>query len=267
MAVTPESPSVEPGPGLLALAPGWQPAERINRGWLADEADCLQRLLAQCDPDADREAAITATASELVEAVRANRHRKSGIDAFMHEYDLSSEEGVVLMCLAEALLRIPDAGTADRLIADKLAAGDWEEHLGTSESVFVNASTWGLMLTGRLVRPGEQARRRPGAFLRQMATRLGEPVMRTAMRQAMRVMGYQFVLGRDIDEALQRAGRGDNRHYRYSFDMLGEAALTAADAEAYHDAYREAIRAVGRSLEGAPGVIAAPGISVKLSAL
>ncbi len=267
MAVNPELPPVEEGPGLLTLPPRWKPAERINRWWLTDEATCVQTLLSRCVNDPEMDADITGTATGLVEAVRENRHRKSGIDAFMHEYDLSSEEGVVLMCLAEALLRIPDADTADRLIADKLAAGHWEEHLGTSESLFVNASTWGMMLTGRLVKPSAETRERPAKFLHRMATRVGEPVMRTAMRQAMRVMGHQFVMGRDIGEALRRAVKGDNRKYRYSYDMLGEAALTTADADAYFDAYSVAIREVGDSLTRTPEVVAAPGVSVKLSAL
>ena len=149
-------------------------------------------------------------ARQLVAAVRAGRTKQGGIDAFMQEYSLSSEEGVVLMCLAEALLRIPDADTADKLIADKVGGKDWERHLGQSESLFVNASAWGLMLTGRFVDLGKLARSDVGGYLKKLVTRSGEPIIRNAMKQAMRIMGKQFVLGRTIDEALvdRRAARG-----------------------------------------------------------
>ncbi len=153
--------------------------------------------------------------------------RGGGLDALLRQYHLASAEGVVLMCLAEALLRIPDAHTADRLIADKLAEGDWERHLGDSDSLLVNASTWGLMLTGRLVELDRGDIGSLRGWFGRLAARLSEPVARAALRQAMRVLGHQFVMGRDIGEALRRATGSGARHYAYSFDMLGEAAITA----------------------------------------
>nr|MBA3563992.1 bifunctional proline dehydrogenase/L-glutamate gamma-semialdehyde dehydrogenase PutA [Gammaproteobacteria bacterium] len=239
----------------------------INRWYLADESECV-RLLADIarEPEPRRQR-IRDTAMTLVNAVRRNREHKSGLDEFLHKYDLSSQEGVVLMCLAEALLRIPDADTADRLIADKLSSANWQEHVGTSESLFVNASTWGLMLTGRFIRPDADMLTNPGSFLSRLASRVGEPVVRGALRQAMRIMARQFVMGRTIRDALQRSRSGDNREYRYSFDMLGEAALTAEDAQRYFDAYADAIAALGESIEGKLAAEEAPSISVKLSAL
>ncbi|MFO0334103.1 MAG: proline dehydrogenase family protein, partial [Pseudomonadota bacterium] len=238
----------------------------IDRAWLADEGECIATLLPFARlPAADRER-VQARAVALVERVRAERTQRSGMDAFLREYDLGSQEGVILMCLAEALLRIPDADTADRLIADKIAAGDWASHLTDGGSLFVNASTWGLMLTGRLVQPDAQALRDPGGFVRRLAARVGEPVVRTALRQAMRIMGHQFVMGRTIDEALDRSRDGANARYRHSFDMLGEAALTTRDAERYLAAYGAAIDALGRAADRySPDD--RPSISVKLSAL
>ena len=193
----------------------------INEDFLADEEAVVRRLAAAARlGDADS-AEVRATAMRLVEAVRRAPAAKSGIDAFLRQYDLSSQEGVILMCLAEALLRIPDDETADRLIADKLRAGDWASHLGDSQSLFVNASTWGLMLTGRIIRldPGDVSA--PQGAISRVVGRMGEPVVRTAMRQAMRIIGHQFVMGRTIAEALDNSLAGANRRYRYTFDMLG----------------------------------------------
>ena len=241
----------------------------INRLWLADEDAVLRELLPLARLEEPARAAVTAEAIALVETVRSARIAHSGMDAFLREYDLGSQEGVILMCLAEALLRIPDAVTADRLIADKLAAGDWAAHLSDGGSLFVNASTWGLMLTGRLVQPDAGTQRDPAGFIRNLVARVGEPVVRTALRQAMRIMGHQFVMGRTIEEALVRAGEGSNARYRYSFDMLGEAALTMRDADRYLDAYARAIDSLGaaarKSRNSTPE--SAPSISVKLSAL
>jgi RHH-type proline utilization regulon transcriptional repressor/proline dehydrogenase/delta 1-pyrroline-5-carboxylate dehydrogenase len=238
----------------------------INGRYLADETQCVRELITAARLDPRTTAEVRRLAVGLVEAVRANRSRKGGLDAFLRKYDLASREGVILMCLAEALLRIPDADTADRLIADKIAAGNWAEHLGDSDSLFVNASTWGLLLTGRLVRPEPEDLRNPAAVISRLATRLGEPVVRTALRQAMRIMGHQFVMGRTIEEALARAAEGENRQFRYSFDMLGEAAMTTEDAERYCTAYSNAIATVAAA-RGDVTDVAAPGISVKLSAL
>ncbi len=226
----------------------------------------MRALLARArQPDGDR-AVIQATAADLVRRVRARAQDQGAIEAFMRQYDLGSEEGVLLMCVAEALLRIPDPGTADKLIRDKLGDADWKKHLGQSDSVLVNASTWGLMLTGRLVDLADATRRDVHNAFQRLVGRVGEPVIRLAVRQAMKIMGHQFVMGRTIDEALARSRKGDNAHYRYSFDMLGEGALTAADGLRYLAAYREAIDAIGGSGPFAH-VFAAPSISVKLSAL
>ena len=240
-------------------------ADGVSRAYLATESAVVESLLARADIGSAGRERIVATAAELVRKVRGEKS-PGGIDAFLQQYDLSSQEGIVLMCIAEALLRIPDADTADSLIADKLAAGRWDDHLGSSDSVFVNASTWGLMLTGRLLALDDATIDKPGRVLGRLVGRAGEPVVRAAMRQAMRIMGHQFVMGRDIGEALDRAaGRSESR-YRYSYDMLGEAALTAADATRYFDAYAEAIDAIGRARNG-DDINAAASISVKLSAL
>jgi RHH-type proline utilization regulon transcriptional repressor/proline dehydrogenase/delta 1-pyrroline-5-carboxylate dehydrogenase len=172
------------------------------------------------------------------------------------------------MCIAEALLRIPDANTADKLIADKITSAKWKDHIGVSDSLFVNASTWGLMLTGQLLSLDEVGIRNPAQALGKLASRAGEPVVRTAMRQAMRIMGHQFVMGRTIDEALARSVKKENAAYRHSFDMLGEAALTAADAQRYFEAYFDAISRIGAGPQGpADDIFSAASISVKLSAL
>jgi len=238
----------------------------LDQAWDADEDAHVRFLMAQVGLDAEARKRIRQQAMALVVRVRARARDAGAMEAFMREYDLSSEEGVVLMCLAEALLRIPDNETAEQLISDKLADANWEAHLGKSESLFVNASTWGLMLTGKLVRMGTPTTRNIGAALGRLANKSGEPVIRLAIRQAMRIMGHQYVMGATIDAALGRSMRPDNRRYRYSFDMLGEAALTARDAERYRQSYEDAIRSVGtNSDEGSP--FAAASISVKLSAL
>ncbi|NCF59248.1 MAG: bifunctional proline dehydrogenase/L-glutamate gamma-semialdehyde dehydrogenase PutA [Gammaproteobacteria bacterium] len=244
------------------------PIAEVNARYLIDEQALVNELRKIADPGETVRGRIHDTATELVAAVRRNKAREGGIDAFLQQYDLSSEEGVLLMCIAEALLRIPDADTADRLIADKITAARWEEHLGTSESLFVNASTWGLMLTGQLLKIDETVRINPAQLLAKVASRAGEPVVRTAMRQAMRIMGHQFVMGRNIKEALQRSVSKRNKSYRYSFDMLGEAALTAADARRYFEAYYSAIGEIGAAPRTAgDDIFSAPSISVKLSAL
>jgi len=240
--------------------------EDINRKYLADEGETVAALIgaARTAPAVARK--VRTLAGKLVAGMRRRQSESQGVHAFLRYYDLSSQEGIVLMCLAESLLRIPDADTADRLIADKLTSADWRKHLGASDSLFVNASTWALMLTGRFIELGEDAARTPADFLSRTIARMDDPLIRGALRAAMRIMASQFVMGRDIHEALARAGEPDNRRYRYSYDMLGEAALTEADARRYQDAYAEAIRAVGAAAEGG-GILERPGISVKLSAL
>ena len=230
-----------------------------------DEARCVEQRLAAARLPPDARQRIEVTARGLVEELRRRQLKAGGLDAFMSEYELSSEEGIVLMCLAEALLRIPDADTADRLIKDKIGGADWQRHLGTSESLFVNASTFALMLTGRVVNLGGGSPDLVGTMGRLIA-RGGEPVIRQAVVQGMRILGRQFVMGRTVAEALGRAKESEKRGYRFSYDMLGEAARTMADADRYFDAYAAAIRTIGEAAAGR-GPIEAPGISVKLSAL
>jgi RHH-type proline utilization regulon transcriptional repressor/proline dehydrogenase/delta 1-pyrroline-5-carboxylate dehydrogenase len=247
-------------------APPESARARITAAWSGDESGLVAARLAEATLPAREREAVEAQAAALVARVRERSGDQSAVESFMRQYDLSSEEGVLLMCVAEALLRIPDKATTDKLIRDKLGDADWKKHLGASDSLFVNASTWGLMLTGRLVNLADATRAdAPGAFKRLVA-RAGEPMIRLAVRQAMRIMGHQFVMGRSIGEALERAAKGDNARYRYSFDMLGEAAFTAPDAARYKQAYRDAILALGARGPHVD-VLDAPSISVKLSAL
>ena len=240
--------------------------QRITAAYLRDEGEQLDELLPLARLPAAEQAAVQAMAVALVERTRVRAADPAMVEAFMREYDLSSEEGVLLMCVAEALLRIPDQDTANKLIRDKLGDADWDAHVGRSSSVLVNASTWGLMLTGRIVNLADETRRNAAGAFGRLVGRMGEPAIRLAVRQAMRIMGHQFVMGRTIDDALQRSRKGDNAAYRYSFDMLGEGAFTAADAARYLEAYRLAILAIG-SGGPYPDVFVAPSISVKLSAL
>jgi RHH-type proline utilization regulon transcriptional repressor/proline dehydrogenase/delta 1-pyrroline-5-carboxylate dehydrogenase len=229
-------------------------------------------LIARARAGAVERERIERLAVRLVEAARAGRKESGGVDSFLHEYGLSSEEGVLLLCLAEALLRIPDAATADRLIAGTIGSGDWSRHLGQSESLLVNASTWGLMLTGRIIDWSEKQPSDLAGMVQRLIARSGEPVIRQALRQAMRILGKQFVLGETIEEALANAKDEARQGYRFSFDMLGEAARTAEDAERYTARYAEAIEAIG-DYAGHPmsrsedELHERPGLSVKLSAL
>src|SRR5215510_12919885 len=238
---------------------------------LLDERRLTSGLAERAIFTADERRRIAELAGRLVRSARASRHRHGGVDAFMHEYGLTSEEGVILMCLAEALLRIPDKDTADALIAEKIGEGQWEKHLGASDSLFVNASTFGLMLTGRLVRLAGDRGAGPGGILRRLVARSGEPLIRQALRQAMKILGDNFVLGRTIKEALARAVPYEAKGYRFSYDMLGERAKTAADAERYFDRYMAAIATIGAAKGPPPrdcdGLMARPGVSVKLSAI
>ncbi|UYK78628.1 bifunctional proline dehydrogenase/L-glutamate gamma-semialdehyde dehydrogenase PutA [Xanthomonas sacchari] len=260
------SPELPPAPQALRAA--------ITAAWLKDEAEHVRELLEQARLPAADQARVQALAADLVTRVRARAQDQGAIEAFMRQYDLGSEEGVLLMCVAEALLRIPDQDTADKLIRDKLGDADWKKHMGESDSILVNASTWGLMLTGKLVQINDLTRADVSGAFKRLIGRVGEPVIRLAVRQAMKIMGHQFVMGRTIGEALTRSRKGDNAHYRYSFDMLGEGALTMKDAQRYLDAYRQAIHAIGKHFAaqrqqggGKDAVFAAPSISIKLSAL
>jgi RHH-type transcriptional regulator, proline utilization regulon repressor / proline dehydrogenase / delta 1-pyrroline-5-carboxylate dehydrogenase len=239
----------------------------INRWYLADEEAIVREHVARTKLEVADQRAIAQRALALVQMVRQVKGSGGALDAFLREYSLASREGVILMCLAEALLRIPDGETADRLIADKIPSGAWGEHLGDSESLFVNASTWGLLLTGRVVALDRDDVGEPRAWYARLTARLGEPVARAALKQAMRIMGHQFVMGRTIEEALKRAEGKDERAYRYSFDMLGEAALTAADATRYFDKYMQAIASVARFIRPGEPITQQHSVSVKLSAL
>jgi RHH-type transcriptional regulator, proline utilization regulon repressor / proline dehydrogenase / delta 1-pyrroline-5-carboxylate dehydrogenase len=206
---------------------------------------------------------IDALARSLVSRLRGKTH-SSGVEGLIHEYSLSSQEGVALMCLAEALLRIPDAATRDALIRDKLSPGDWRAHVGHSPSLFVNAATWGLVLTGRLVATNSE--QSLGAALTRIIARSGEPIIRRGVDVAMRLMGEQFVTGRTIEEAINASREREARGFTFSYDMLGEAATTAGDAARYLGEYERAIHAIGKASHKR-GIYEGPGISIKLSAL
>lgn len=235
----------------------------IRERHVANEQEVLAALVDAADINQELRRRAQARAVDLIERIRSAG--KPGLmEMFLAEYGLSTNEGIALMCLAEALLRVPDAGTIDTLIEDKIAPYDWSQHSGKSGSAVVNASTIGLMMTGRVLDDDNSAS--VSGLLNRTVKRLGEPVVRLAVKRAMREMGNQFVLGQSIEEALERAEEETRRGFRYSFDMLGEAALTQADADAYFEAYADAIRAIGKSASGG-AMHERPGISVKLSAL
>jgi RHH-type proline utilization regulon transcriptional repressor/proline dehydrogenase/delta 1-pyrroline-5-carboxylate dehydrogenase len=235
---------------------------RFEAPYAEDDGLIAERLLADARLAPEAEARVDARARTLIEAIRADRGGLGGVEEMLREYALSTKEGLALMVLAEALLRVPDAATADRLIEDKLGQGDFAHHEAKSDAFLINASAWALGVTARVIHPGET----PEGILGQLAKRLGLPAVRAATRQAMRVLGGHFVLGQTIEEALERARSPGGRLYRYSFDMLGEGARTAEDAAHYFDAYAAAIEAIGRSAGNEP-LPNRPGISVKLSAL
>jgi len=237
---------------------------RVGAAYRPAEAPVVQALIDEARLDPAQLTQVQGMAAKLAEGVRASRIKAGGVDALMHEFSLDSDEGVALMCLAEALLRIPDTATRDRLIREKIGRGDWRSHVGSSPSLFVNAAAWGLLVSGRLVDT-----HREGALEGAVASLLrkgGEPLIRKGTDLAMRLLGEQFVTGRTIEEALERARPQEARGYRYSYDMLGEAALTGADALRYHDAYESGIHSIGKVAAGR-GVRDGPGISLKLSAL
>jgi RHH-type proline utilization regulon transcriptional repressor/proline dehydrogenase/delta 1-pyrroline-5-carboxylate dehydrogenase len=228
-----------------------------------DEREAAAALMATPPLSLSEREEVRHEAEALVRLARRGARRQGGGGSFLQEFSLSTREGLALMCLAEALLRVPDEETRDRLIAEKIASADWASHLGRSDSLLVNASTWSLMLTGKLIDPDEEAAGNLPGFIRRLAGRLGEPVIRQAVAAAVRIMGEQFVLGRSIEAAIRRAGADG---YVCSFDMLGEGARTAADADRYEAAYAEAISTVVRLARG-EGPEAGHGVSVKLSAL
>src|SRR5271154_2214447 len=235
----------------------------ITAAYRRPEPECVPPLIAMATANPDEARRIEAVARSLVARLRA-KTRSSGVEGLIHEYSLSSQEGVALMCLAEALLRIPDAATRDALIRDKLAPGDWRAHLGHSPSLFVNAATWGLVLTGRLVTTtSEQGL---SAALTPLIARSGEPIIRRGVDVAMRLMGEQFVTGRTIEEAIGNAHDREAHGFTFSYDMLGEAATTAEDAARYLDEYERAVHAIGWASHRR-GIYDGPGVSIKLSAL
>lgn len=234
---------------------------RIREHYWTDEAEVIRMLSEKIGLSEPDRARVAAMGAQYVSRVRKETD-PSMMEAFLAEYGLSTEEGVGLMCLAEALLRVPDAETIDDLIEDKIAPSNWGAHLGHSTSSMVNASTWALMLTGRVLDDDPKG---PARVLRGLVKRLGEPVVRTAVGQSMKILGRQFVLGQTIDEGMKNARELEKKGYTYSYDMLGEAARTDEDAQRYHTAYAKAIAAIAKQAKG--DVRSSPGISVKLSAL
>ena len=250
-------------PVVLTQAPLSQDWDTLDHGKFADEPTTVRALLAAAPLDATARPAVVAEAVALVEHARASQKKQGVVESFLQEFSLGTREGLALMCLAEALLRTPDEETRDKLIAEKIGSADWASHLGQSDSLFVNASTWGLMLTGKLVDADDEAKSDLPGFLKRIAGRLGEPVIRQAVATAVKIMGEQFVVGRTIEAALKRA---DREGWLCSFDMLGEGARTDADAVRYEKICADAITAVGKTAKG-QGPESGHGVSVKLSAL
>lgn len=235
----------------------------LDRNKFRDERAVVAELLANPGLTTAERADVFRDAVALVDHARLSQKKQGVVESFLQEFSLGTREGLALMCLAEALLRTPDADTRDRLIAEKIGSADWASHMGQSDSLFVNASTWGLMLTGKLVDVDDEAKTDLSGFLKRIAGRLGEPVIRQAVATAVKIMGEQFVVGRTIEAALKRS---DREGWLCSFDMLGEGARTVADAERYEKIYADAIEAVGKTAKG-QGPEAGHGVSVKLSAL
>ncbi|MDV6332646.1 bifunctional proline dehydrogenase/L-glutamate gamma-semialdehyde dehydrogenase PutA [Asticcacaulis sp. 201] len=246
-------------PALRAYVFDWDSLD--SHKYISDAAICAALLQANPLDDQTR-AVVRAEAESLVRATRKAAQRQGVVESFLKEFSLGTAEGLALMCLAEALLRTPDEATRDQLIAEKIASADWASHLGQSDNWFVNASTWGLMLTGKIIDVEDKAKSDVGGYITGLAARLGEPVIRRAVAQAIRIMGEQFVLGRTIEAALKRSKKDG---YLCSFDMLGEGARTEADAVRYAKAYEDAIVALSKVASRGPE--ADHGISVKLSAL
>src|SRR5690606_2295445 len=236
---------------------------KITAAYRRPETECLPQLISEATLPQSVTGPARDLARKLVETLRG-KSKSGGVEALIHEYSLSSQEGVALMCLAEALLRIPDRATRDALIRDKIGVGDWEAHLGQSRSVFVNAATWGLLITGRLTAT-TSGKSLSNALTKSIA-KGGEPLIRMGVDIAMRMMGEQFVSGQTIGEAIANSRKWEAQGFRYSYDMLGEAATTAADAQRYYSDYEQAIHAIGRAA-AKRGIYEGPGISVKLSAL
>ncbi|WP_144391826.1 bifunctional proline dehydrogenase/L-glutamate gamma-semialdehyde dehydrogenase PutA [Pleionea sediminis] len=240
--------------------------QRIRDFYRIDESQAVDLILPHAEVNMRARSRAWERARKMVLQIRREQEGHGGVDALLNEYSLSTEEGVVLMCLAEALLRVPDKETQDELIRDKLSKGQWTPHLGNSDSLFVNASSWGLLFTGNMVQYADKRKREHFGLLKKTLGRLGEPVIRRAMNIAMKVMGRQFVMGENIEDAVERAQEKEKKGYVYSYDMLGEGARTAKDAERYYQSYQDAIEVIGEAAKGR-GPRKSPGISVKLSAI
>ncbi|HSD55106.1 MAG TPA: L-glutamate gamma-semialdehyde dehydrogenase [Burkholderiales bacterium] len=247
-----------------ALAPLWQ---AIRRAYRADEGATVAALRARVRLPLAQRRRIAERALDLARRIRSKAQESVGAEAFLRRFALSTREGIVLMCLAEALLRIPDADTADALIRDKLAGTRWDATDEAEGGLLLNAATWGLMLTGTLAAWRDEPGEEPATLLRRLVARAGEPVVRTAVRQAMKIMAEQFIVGETIDDAIDRAAEREALGYRFSYDMLGEAARTARDAERYFAAYEAALDAVARAVLRHLPIEARAGVSIKLSAL
>jgi RHH-type proline utilization regulon transcriptional repressor/proline dehydrogenase/delta 1-pyrroline-5-carboxylate dehydrogenase len=240
--------------------------QNIRDNYRVNENEIVKHLIPLAEVGVNTRTNAWERARKLVVEIRKQQEGKGGVDALLNEFALSTEEGVVLMCLAEALLRVPDKATTDSLIRDKLADGDWGAHIGNSDSIFVNASSWGLLMTGKLVNYSDSMKKQQFGLLKRAVGRVGEPVIREAVRYAMKIMGTQFVMGRDINEAVKRAVEKEAKGYTYSYDMLGEGARTMDDADGYFNSYLNAIEAIGKAAAG-KGPEKSPGISIKLSAI
>lgn len=247
-----------------SIAPQSARRAAITAAYRRAETDCLPPLVQQARLAPALKDKAQALARQLVTSIRAKHAAKGGVEGLLQEFALSSQEGVALMCLAEGLLRIPDRGTRDALIRDKISHGDWSAHLGQSPSLFVNAASWGLMLTGKLVATSSE--KSLSSALTRIIGKSGEPLIRKGLDMAIRVLGEQYVTGETVAEALANSRRREALGFRYSYDMLGEAATTAADAQRYHALYEQAIHAIGKASAGR-GIYEGPGISIKLSAL
>ncbi|NVJ50138.1 MAG: bifunctional proline dehydrogenase/L-glutamate gamma-semialdehyde dehydrogenase PutA [Gammaproteobacteria bacterium] len=240
--------------------------QKIREFYRIDESQAVDLILPHAEVSMSARSRAWERARKMVLQIRREQAGHGGVDALLNEYSLSTEEGVVLMCLAEALLRVPDKKTQDELIRDKLSKGQWTPHLGASDSIFVNASSWGLLFTGNMVNYTDKRKKEQYGLLKKTLGRLGEPVIRRAMNIAMKVMGRQFVMGESIEDAVERARDKETKGYVYSYDMLGEGARTMADADRYYKAYSDAIEVIGKAADG-KGPRRSPGISVKLSAI
>lgn len=239
----------------------------ITSAYRRPEPEVVPMLIEQARLPAQMAEATNKLAASIAEKLRNQKSaggRAGIVQGLLQEFSLSSQEGVALMCLAEALLRIPDKGTRDALIRDKISTGNWQPHLGNSPSLFVNAATWGLLLTGKLVATHNEAGLT--SSLSRIIGKSGEPMIRKGVDMAMRLMGEQFVTGETIAEALANASKFEAKGFRYSYDMLGEAALTEHDAQKYLASYEQAIHSIGKASNGR-GIYEGPGISIKLSAL